>query len=111
MTDERERRIGENEALFRSVNEKVEELGESFSTITDTFVIVCECGTQSCMEQIELQLGEYERVRANPLHFLIKPGHEFREVEEVIERTDRYWVVEKNSGTPATVARETDPRS
>jgi hypothetical protein len=111
LTDERERRIGENEALFRSVNEKVEELGESFSTITDTFLIVCECGTQSCMEHIELQPAEYERVRRNPLHFLIKPGHEFNEVEEVIEQTDRYWVVEKDSGVPAAIAQETDPRS
>jgi hypothetical protein len=109
--DERERRIGENEALFRSVNEKVQELGESFATITDTFVIVCECGTQSCMEQIELQLGEYERVRANPLHFLIKPRHEFREVEEAIEKTDRYWVIEKDAGQPARLAHQTDPRS
>ena len=109
--DERQRRIGENEALFRSVNEKVQKLGGAFSTSTDTFVIVCECGTQSCMEHIELQPAEYERVRHNPLHFLIKPGHEFREAEEVIERTDRYWVVEKGSGTPAAVARATDPRS
>jgi hypothetical protein len=111
LTDERERRIGENEALFRSVNEKVEELGESFSTITDTFLVVCECGAQSCMEHIELQPAEYERVRRNPLHFLIKPGHEFNEVEEVIERTDRYWVIEKDSGVPAAVALKTDRRS
>jgi hypothetical protein len=109
--NEREHRIGENEALFRSVNEKAQELGESFSASADTFVIVCECGTQSCMEQIELQPAEYERVRQNPLHFLIKPGHEFSEVDEVVERTDRYWVVEKDSGLPAEVARETDPRS
>jgi hypothetical protein len=109
--DERERRIGENEALFRSVNEKVQELGEAFATVTDTFVIVCECGTQSCMEHIELQPAEYERVRRNPLHFLIKPGHEFSDVEEVVERTDNYWVVEKDSGPPAAVARKTDPRA
>lgn len=108
---DRERRIAQNEALFRSVNERVQELDESFATLTDTFVIVCECGTQSCMEQIEVEPAEYERVRRNALHFLIKPGHEFSEVDDVIERADRYWVVEKDSGPPAEVARETDPRS
>jgi len=108
--DERARRLGQNEALFRSVNEKVQELGESFATFTGTFVVVCECGSQSCIEHIELTLTEYEHVRQNPLRFVIKPGHEYADVEDVVEKADRYWVVEKAAGGPAALAVDTDPR-
>jgi hypothetical protein len=31
--DERARRIGENEAVYRAVNEKIEALNESFGTL------------------------------------------------------------------------------
>src|SRR5689334_21077982 len=51
--DERARRIGENEALFRYVNERIEGLNEAFGAITETMSVVCECGDLSCAEQIE----------------------------------------------------------
>ena len=33
--DERARRIGENEALYRSVNDKIEDLNETFGVIAE----------------------------------------------------------------------------
>jgi hypothetical protein len=108
--NERERRIGENESLFRSVNEQVRGISSTLSVEANTMRAVCECGTQSCLEHVELELGEYERVRADPTLFLIRPGHEFLEAEEVVSRGDRYWIVKKDPGGPAALARETDPR-
>jgi hypothetical protein len=106
---ERARRVGENEALFRSVNEQVRELGNEFGS--ETLRIVCECGEQSCIEQIELSPGEYEAVRADATLFAIKPGHEVPNVETVVERNAGYWVVRKDAGAPRKIAEETDPRS
>jgi hypothetical protein len=107
---ERARRVGENEALFRSVNEQVRDLNQTF-LVEGTLRIVCECGEQSCIEQIELMPGEYEVVRSDSALFAVKPGHEVEDVETVVARKDGYWVVRKAPGAPQRVARETDPRS
>jgi len=108
--DERERRIGENEALFREVNERVEGLNRSLATLSKRMKVVCECGRQDCLEQIDLGLDEYERVRANPAHFVVKPGHELPEAEDVVDSTEHYYVVQKHAGGPEQLARATDPR-
>ena len=103
-------RIGENEALFRSVNEQVRGISDAWAVRDDSIRVVCECGTASCVEQIQLQMGEYERIRADSALFVIRPGHEYAEVEEVAARTDRYWTVRKRPGLPEAIAEATDPR-
>jgi len=104
--DERTRRIGENEALYRSINEKIEDLNQSFGALAETMTVVCECGELSCTAQIALDLPTYERVRADETQFVILPGHEIPDVEEVVERGDGFNVVRKLPGEPAQVARE-----
>ena len=104
--DERSRRIGENEALYRSINEKIESLNETFGVVAETMAVICECGKLECSEQIELDIPTYEHVRADPTHFVVLPGHELLDVETIIERHDGFNVVRKNPGGPAEVARE-----
>jgi hypothetical protein len=111
MTEPRTRKIGENEALFRGVNEQIEELSETFSVAAETMTIVCECGNRECVEQFEITVREYEDIRADASLFFVLPGHEEDDVERVVQRTDRYWVVSKHDGAPARIASETDPRS
>jgi hypothetical protein len=105
---ERARRIGENEALFRRVNNAVEEINDARGAEIDELRLVCECGQQSCIEQIQMSRGEYEALRHDPTQFAVKPGHEIPSVEQVIAMNERYWTVEKHEGTPAQVARELD---
>jgi len=107
--DERSRRIGENEALFRSVNEQVSDLNQTF-LVEGRLRVVCECGKQTCIEQLDLAPSEYEAVRADSALFVIKPGHDDPEAETVVERHDEYWIVRKAPGAPQRIARETDPR-
>ncbi len=104
--DERARRIGENEALYRSINEKIESLNETFGVVAETMAVICECGKLECSEQIELDIPTYEHVRADPTHFVVLPGHELLDVETIIERHDGFNVVRKNPGGPAEIARE-----
>jgi hypothetical protein len=108
--DERARKIGENEALYRTVNERIEGLNKAFGTVTETMTVVCECGDASCAAQIALDVSEYERVRADPTMFIIVPGHEIPDVEDAVETHETYAVVRKHPGDPAELARETDPR-
>ena len=109
--DERQRRIGENEALFRQVNERVKDLNRSFSIVLERGEYLCECGDESCTERVEVSLPDYERVRADGALFLIRPGHETVDVEDVVEETPAFHVVRKKDGGPAELAREHDPRS
>jgi hypothetical protein len=107
--EERERRLGRNEALFREVNERIERVSGALRTGTDTMTILCECGNPDCVEHIEVSLSEYERIRGDSTHFFVRPGHAKPDVEEVIEHHDEYDVVRKN-GAAAEIARELDPR-
>jgi hypothetical protein len=108
--DERERRIAENEILYRTVNEKIEGLNEAFGTLTDTMSIVCECGYESCTEQIELDVATYERVRSESTLFVILPGHSVADVESVVEQGDGFVIVRKDAGEAAILAAEHNPR-
>ena len=108
----REDRIARNEALFRSVNERVRELvtTASLGDRDPVASFVCECGRSDCTATVGLTVAEYEHVRADPTHFVVISGHETPDVEEVLERHERYDVVRKHP-TEAQIAIETDPRS
>ena len=108
--NERERRVGLNEAVFREVNERLEELGSTFG-IADKLDLVCECGDLECRERIAMTAAEYEEVRSHPTHFAVVPGHETGRVEKIVRRCDGYDVVEKHEGEPAELAVQTDPRN
>jgi hypothetical protein len=105
---EREARIGNNERLFREVNERINRVQEVFGQ-THAFEIVCECGAQSCLERVTLTHDAYKRLRENPRTFAIVPGHEAEDVEDVVERNDAYLVVEKKEGLPAAIAESDQP--
>jgi hypothetical protein len=108
--DERKRRIGLNEAVFREANERIREVNETFSTLTGEIVLVCECGNGSCAESITMSPAEYEALRSESTHFAIVPGHELLEAEEVIAEHEGYSVVRKDDGIPRRIAELTDPR-
>jgi hypothetical protein len=110
-SNELARRGANTQSLFRIINERVEDLNKSFSGLLEIQDWVCECADDTCVERVALSLGEYEEVRANPTRFVIAPSdaHVFEEIEDVVERTERYWVVEKK-GTAGEVAATADPR-
>ena len=109
---EREARLAKNEALFRSVNERVKEVkGELGAADADDKIdFICECGRGDCVAQVGLTLAAYEEVRADPTQFILKPGHETVRVERVVHEGEGYVVVAKNV-EEAGIARETDPRA
>jgi hypothetical protein len=106
---EQERRVGENEAIFRAVNEEVRGLGATLSSTLDAMRIVCECGDAGCVEHVLVRPGDYAGVREDPTRFIVVPGHEITETEHVLERHDGYLVVQKDPGLPARIARATEP--
>jgi hypothetical protein len=106
---DRQVRVGYNEALFRDVNEKARDVNAALATLTDVMMIACECADVACIEQIQIDAGRYGQVRDDPTLFCIRPGHEAPDTESVVAREERFWIVRKDPGVPAAVARATAP--
>jgi hypothetical protein len=102
-------RAARNEALFRRVNERVEEVNRAFESMFGTADFFCECGDIECMEKIRMTIAEYEELRSEPRRFGVKPGHEDQTVERIVEERTGYIVVEK-IGDAGERAEELDPR-
>jgi len=109
--NERKARITSNEGLFRAVNEKIENMNAAFATVVETFTVVCECGDNTCVDQIHIPVEDYEGARMDPALFIVVPGHEIPDVENIVERTDDFVLVKKNEGgIGEKIAAATDPR-
>jgi hypothetical protein len=106
----RDERIGLNEAVFREVNERIEDLADRFELKDEPLDLVCECGDADCLRRISMTRAEYEELRSDPRQFAVHPGHEYPEAEEVVARRKEYDIVAKNR-IPARIAEQTDPRS
>jgi len=109
MTNEIERRLAANEAVFREVNEAIER-GHWPGEEDARGAFRCECARLDCSKLVSLTPRKYEHIRSNSRHFVVRPGHENAELETVVERTADYVVVEK-LGDAAREAEATDPRS
>lgn len=95
-------RLGRNEATFRRINEAIEAGRVTRGGVVE---FVCECSRLGCNEVVQLTIAEYEKVRSDPRHFFIAPGHD-GPAEGVVDAGDRYWVVEKR-GEAGEVAEQT----
>jgi hypothetical protein len=104
-----EERAAANEATARNVNEAIER-GQWPGEQDARQAFRCECSSSQCNQLLDVTPRSYEEVRRNPRRFLMVPGHECDDIEFVVERTERYLVVEKRDHA-AVVAEATDPRS
>jgi hypothetical protein len=96
----RDERQAANEGLFRDVNERRAAMDrqavEAWAESGELFEFVCECGVEGgCDGRIQMTLREYDAVRQQDDRFPVVPGHESPEIETVVERTERYVVVDK----------------
>jgi hypothetical protein len=109
VRDHRLIRAAKNQSLFREVNERVEELNESFRIFTEVGDWVCECANGTCIERLPMTLPEYTALRSDGNRFAVKPGHEQPDVEAIVDRHEHYLVVAK-LGAGGVFALEHDPR-
>ena len=106
--EERAKRRAVNaEVNGRRVNEAIER-GEGDG---EAAVFVCECGYVGCNTTVELAIAEYEAVRTDFNRFLVVPGHEIGEIDEVVERHRGYLVVVKRAPEAKAIAHASDERN
>jgi hypothetical protein len=107
--DAREQRLVKNEILFRDLNERVARIAEAHGDDGHVYEFLCECSNADCTLRVPLALDAYESVRADPTLFVVAPGHELPEIENVVSRTATYQIVTKLDEA-ADVASAQDPR-
>lgn len=107
-----ERKQIENEMLFRRANEKV---GTDLDKLDNMHIadgnphlvrdddlllnFQCECSDEKCQVRVPMRLSHYRKLHQDRSVFIIKPNHEVKPIEKVIETTETYSVVRKNNVT------------
>ena len=86
----RAERLAENEARFREINEGTRGVSDP-----EPNSILCECSDRGCVYRVTVAVDKYIEVRGNPRLFIVRPGHENLEIEEVVERQENFFVVRK----------------
>jgi len=107
--DARDKRMAENEALFREVNERMEAVAHRLGPNVP-YEFLCECANADCTFRLTLPTQVYESVRADATQFVVLPLHFTPEIEELVIENDTYWVVRK-TGEAAEYVERLDPRS
>ena len=77
--DGRDERLAQNEVLFRTVNEAIEQKAIELGGLDD-YEFICECSSSGCFDRVSLTLSDYEYVRREGTRFFVAPGHENIEV-------------------------------
>lgn len=102
-----ERRLAENELLFRNANEKVRESLEKLKNSDEAKAVpslakndipvhfYCECSDKKCRKRIIMKPDEHKKLHQNSSQFVLIPGHEITSIERVMKTEDDYVVVEK----------------
>lgn len=94
----RQSRLGAFNRRIAAETEKLARYGMAANDHRARFL--CACGQPDCSEALTLDLSEYDTVRGAPTRFLVAPGHDGA-ADRVVERHDRYWIVEVRTGVPA----------
>ena len=102
--DARERRLTENELLFREVNERIDDVASQLGGEETTYEFVCECSDANCVDRVALTLGQYEWLRARPLLFVVVAGHEVASIERVVDTIAPGIVAVEKIGDAAALA-------
>jgi hypothetical protein len=97
-----------NETLFRTANERMA-AWEEIQRPEAAELYYCECADPECRQKVRLRTSDYERIRADPCHFFVVPGHEVPDIETVIDSHDEWIVIEKEPEV-REIVEATDPR-
>ena len=103
MTDARTRlgdeadavRKARNEIVLRKLNERIED--HHLRVQPRSAAWVCECADETCAQPVQMTVAEYEAVRAEATYFFVAPSdeHVSADIEYVVRREPRYWVIAK----------------
>lgn len=79
------------------MNERIHDVGERLQVLPENGELdfLFECGQTACESVMRMPATDYQRVRADNDRFVVVPGHEDAKIERVVERHERFFVVDK----------------
>jgi hypothetical protein len=103
LVSEAAERIAENEVVLREVNARIAEKtsdleARGLADGDETSEYLCSCGRPDCDAYLMLTLTEFEQAHASDDQFVVAPGHENPQIEDVVAGHDGYLVVRKRPG-------------
>lgn len=100
-----QKRRAENEVVFKQRNDAIKNIAIKLMAGHDkvdlALQLTCECSDEDCRARISMPISKYENVRMNAREFIIKLGHEHKDIEKVVHH-DGYAIVEKFEKPPKT---------
>lgn len=109
-----DRRLAENEVLFREFNENVQKRFDEFNAIALAdkqnelmnksqmpLHFYCECSDENCRERIEMAPKLYNKIHIQRDVFIIKPSHRVARIEDSIDAHPDYEVIRKKMDPPS----------
>ena len=86
--------MSQRRPLFREVNERIRQVKFSFGPESRSEeILLCECSRSDCDARLEVPAEVYDAVRSEAHRYLVAPGHEEPEAEEVVAGAPSYLVV------------------
>ncbi len=111
-----ERRMAENEVVFRNYNEGIqkgfdeakkyakEDGQEDLISEEDLpLLFYCECSDENCTIRVSLKLSRYSEIHKARDRFVIASGHETLAIERIISKEADFYIVEKFTVPPEGV--------
>jgi hypothetical protein len=96
-----ERRLAQNEAIYREFNERMQEsINTSDNHATMPMYFFCECSDEKCQKQIKISPREYNKIHKDKSKFTLVCGHEVKKIEDVISENPEYCIVKKHAMPP-----------
>lgn len=113
-----ERRLVENQLVFRQANEQVPKDLDSIKAAAESegrnslvhkidvpLHFYCECSDENCRKRIVMKSSQYKDLHQNNSQFVLVPGHDIPEIERIVQKSDDYIVVEKYRNPPETAEK------
>lgn len=106
MDELSERRLAENEVIFRRANEGVAEFLKDEGKSEKPVSFYCECSNPNCRERVRITAKQYTDWHQSVRHFIALKGHEIPAIEKIVRQEGDYAVLEKYDDPPSD--QETD---
>jgi hypothetical protein len=111
-TAERELRAAQNQMLFRSVNERMLEVGEAAGDgAAPELDFACECADDTCVDKIRLSVLQFLAIESDENQFVVLRGHEDADFEDVIAERDAFLIVATRGAGAEFVRERSNPRA
>lgn len=108
-----ERRLAENEVVFRGFNEQVQKSIDAANEIAaeegeepigldgdKTLEFYCECSDENCTQRTKISPNKYNKIHKARNVFTIVNGHQVEKIEDVTHTEPEYSVVTKHVQPP-----------